>query len=180
MLDPGDGLGPGQPGQGLVAVAGQQQALQVGAQATPLRQGAEQWVEPGGVVLQGARAGGQGRRLVIAAPPLPAPMGQPSTFPPSLNQQTTAMKESVRPLCGHGMITALWRSPLLGTIRVEGSARWCALPIEGGDGQPPTGKAGERFKVACGCQPPRSFWIRAKRYAPGPITCGVCGQDFQP
>ena len=49
-----------------------------------------------------------------------------------------------------------------------------------GDGQQPTGKAGERFKVACGCQPPRSFWIRAKQYAPGPITCGVCGQDFQP
>ena len=49
-----------------------------------------------------------------------------------------------------------------------------------GDGQQPTGKAGERFKVACGCQPPRSFWIRAKQYAPGPITCGVCGQKFQP
>jgi hypothetical protein len=49
-----------------------------------------------------------------------------------------------------------------------------------GDGPQPTGKAGERFKVACGCQPPRSFWIRAKQYTPGPITCGVCGQDFQP
>jgi hypothetical protein len=49
-----------------------------------------------------------------------------------------------------------------------------------GDGQQPTGKAGERFKVACGCQPPRSLWIRAKQYTPGPITCGVCGQDFQP
>jgi hypothetical protein len=48
-----------------------------------------------------------------------------------------------------------------------------------GEGQQPTGKAGERFKVACGCQPPRSFWIRAKQYTPGPITCGVCGQDFQ-
>jgi hypothetical protein len=49
-----------------------------------------------------------------------------------------------------------------------------------GDGQQPTGKAGERFKVACGCQPPRSFWIRAKQYTPGPITCGVCGQDLRP
>ena len=49
-----------------------------------------------------------------------------------------------------------------------------------GEGQQATGKAGERFKVACGCQPPRSFWIRAKQYTPGPITCGVCGQDFQP
>jgi hypothetical protein len=48
------------------------------------------------------------------------------------------------------------------------------------DGQQPTGKTGERFKVACGCQPPRSFWIRAKQYAPGPITCSVCGQKFQP
>ena len=49
-----------------------------------------------------------------------------------------------------------------------------------GDGQQPTPKASERFKVACGCQPPRSFWIRAKQYTPGPICCGVCGQDFQP
>ena len=49
-----------------------------------------------------------------------------------------------------------------------------------GEGQQPTGKTGERFKVACGCQPPRSFWIRAKQYFPGPISCGVCGQDFQP
>jgi hypothetical protein len=49
-----------------------------------------------------------------------------------------------------------------------------------GDGQQPTGKAGERFKVACGCQPPRSFWIRAKQYTPGPITRGICGQDFHP
>ena len=45
-----------------------------------------------------------------------------------------------------------------------------------GDG----GKTGQRFKVTCNCQPPRSFWIRAKQYAPGPITCGVCGQDFRP
>jgi hypothetical protein len=49
-----------------------------------------------------------------------------------------------------------------------------------GDGPPPTGKTGERFKVACGCEPPRSFLVRAKQYTPGPITCGVCGQDFQP
>jgi hypothetical protein len=49
-----------------------------------------------------------------------------------------------------------------------------------GDGQQHTAKAGERFKVACGCQPPRSFWIRAKQYIPGPISCGVCSQDFQP
>jgi hypothetical protein len=28
-----------------------------------------------------------------------------------------------------------------------------------GDGQQSTGKAGERFKVACGCQPPRSFLV---------------------
>jgi hypothetical protein len=31
-----------------------------------------------------------------------------------------------------------------------------------------------------GRQPPRSFWIRARQYTPGPITCGICGQDFQP
>jgi hypothetical protein len=65
-----------------------------------------------------------------------------------------------------------------------GAPRW-PRPRRGqdgqdGDGQQPTGKTGERFKVACGCQPPRSFWIRAKQYTPGPITCGVCGQDFQP
>jgi hypothetical protein len=49
-------LGAGQRGQGLVSVAGQQQALQVGAEAVALRQRGEQGVEPGGVVLQ--RAGG--------------------------------------------------------------------------------------------------------------------------
>ena len=49
-----------------------------------------------------------------------------------------------------------------------------------GDGQQPSGKAGERFKVACGCQPPRSFWIRARQYSPRAISCGVCGPDFQP
>jgi hypothetical protein len=49
-----------------------------------------------------------------------------------------------------------------------------------GDGQQPSGTTSERFKVACGCQPPRLFWIRAKQYTPGPISCGVCGQDFQP
>jgi hypothetical protein len=49
-----------------------------------------------------------------------------------------------------------------------------------GDGQQPTGKTSERFKVVCGRQPPRSFWIRARQYTPGPITCGVRGQDFQP
>jgi hypothetical protein len=49
-----------------------------------------------------------------------------------------------------------------------------------GDGQQPTGKAGERFKVACGCQPPPVVLDAAKQFAPGPITCGVCGQAFQP
>jgi hypothetical protein len=44
----------------------------------------------------------------------------------------------------------------------------------------PTGKASERFKAAYGCQPPRSFWIRAKQYPPGPIIRGICGQDFRP
>jgi pyruvate/2-oxoglutarate dehydrogenase complex dihydrolipoamide dehydrogenase (E3) component len=24
------------------------------------------------------------------------------------------------------------------------------------------------------------IWIRANQYTPGPITCGVCGQAFQP
>jgi hypothetical protein len=49
-----------------------------------------------------------------------------------------------------------------------------------GDGQQPTGKTGERFKVACGCQPPRSFWIRAKQYTPGPITCDIYGRPSNP
>jgi hypothetical protein len=40
--------------------------------------------------------------------------------------------------------------------------------------------AWRRSPSACDCQPPRSFWIRAKQYTPGPISCGVCGQDFQP
>src|SRR5215204_2312155 len=54
-------LGAGQRGQGRVAVAGQQQALQVGAQAAALRQRAKQRVELGGVVLQGAGGGRAGQ-----------------------------------------------------------------------------------------------------------------------
>jgi hypothetical protein len=45
----------------------------------------------------------------------------------------------------------------LGLLRGQGKGQ----DGQDGDGQQPTGKAGERFKVACGCQPPRSFWIRA-------------------
>jgi hypothetical protein len=37
----------------------------------------------------------------------------------------------------------------------------------------------DHWKVACGCQPPRSFWIRAKQYTPGPITCGVRLVDLE-
>src|SRR6266545_2685907 len=59
----GDRLGVGQGGQGLVAIAGQQQALQVVAQAAPLGQRAPQRVEPGGVVLQGAGGGWAGKAL---------------------------------------------------------------------------------------------------------------------
>jgi hypothetical protein len=68
----------------------------------------------------------------------------------------------------------------LGLLGGQGQGQGEGQGGQDGDGQQPTGKAGERFKVACGCQPPRSFWIRAKQYTPGPITCGVCGQDFQP
>ena len=57
MLGPADRLGPGQPGQGLVAIAGQQQPLQVVTEATALGQAREQGVEPLGVVLQRARRG---------------------------------------------------------------------------------------------------------------------------
>ena len=68
----------------------------------------------------------------------------------------------------------------LGLLGGQGKDQEGGVAGQDGDGQQPTGKTGERFKVTCGCQPPRSFWIRAKQYTPGPITCGVCGQDFQP
>jgi hypothetical protein len=42
VLGAGDRLGVGQGGQGLVAITGQQQALQVVAQATALRQAGKQ------------------------------------------------------------------------------------------------------------------------------------------
>jgi hypothetical protein len=57
VLGAGDRLGVGQPGQGLVAVAGQQQAMQVVAEAAALGQAREQGVEPLGVGLQRARRG---------------------------------------------------------------------------------------------------------------------------
>ena len=57
VLGPGDRLGPGQPGQGLVAIPRQQQPLQVVTQAAALGQAREQGVEPLGVVLQRAGRG---------------------------------------------------------------------------------------------------------------------------
>jgi hypothetical protein len=63
MLGAEDRFGAGQGGQGLVAVAWQQQALQVGAQAAALRQRAKQRIELGGVVLQRAGGGWAGQAL---------------------------------------------------------------------------------------------------------------------
>jgi len=60
VLGTGDRLGVGQGGQGLVAVAWQQQALQVVAQAAALRQACEQGVEPSRVGLQRAGCGWAG------------------------------------------------------------------------------------------------------------------------
>jgi hypothetical protein len=60
VLGAGDRLGVGQGGQGLVAIAGQQQALQVVAQTTTLGHACQQRVKPLGVVLQRARSGWAG------------------------------------------------------------------------------------------------------------------------
>ena len=54
VLRPSDRLGPGQPGQGLVAIARQQQALQVVAEAATPSQAREHRIEPLGVVLERA------------------------------------------------------------------------------------------------------------------------------
>jgi hypothetical protein len=51
VLGTGDRLGPGQPGQGLVAVAGLQQAPQVVTEPAALRHACQQRVELDGVVL---------------------------------------------------------------------------------------------------------------------------------
>jgi hypothetical protein len=63
VLGADDRLGADQRGHGLVAVAGQQQPLQVGAQAAALRQPGEQPVKLGGVVLQRAGGGWAGKAL---------------------------------------------------------------------------------------------------------------------
>jgi hypothetical protein len=57
VLGTGDPLGAGQPSQRLVAIARQQQPLQVLAQAAALRQARRQRVEPLGVVLERAGRG---------------------------------------------------------------------------------------------------------------------------
>src|SRR5215208_6873951 len=73
MLGAGDRLGAGQPGQRLVTIAGQQQALEVVTQAAALGQAREQPVELLGVVLQwtgrgraGAAGGHRGGGLLAA------------------------------------------------------------------------------------------------------------------
>src|SRR6266542_1961335 len=73
--------GSGQTGQGLVAVSWQQQALQVGAQAAPLRQPAKQRVELGGVALQGTGGGWAGQALGHRGTSASSRMAQPPAFP---------------------------------------------------------------------------------------------------
>ena len=63
MLGPDDRFGAGQGGQGLAALAWQQQHLQIGTQATALGEPGKQGVELGGVVLQGAGCGWAGQPL---------------------------------------------------------------------------------------------------------------------
>jgi hypothetical protein len=63
VLGTDDRLGARQRGQRLVAVARQQQALQVGAEAAALREPGQQGIEPGGVALQRAGGGGAGMAL---------------------------------------------------------------------------------------------------------------------
>src|SRR5205809_2573407 len=81
MLGADDRLGAGQRGQRLVAVSWQQQALQVGAQAAPLRERAKQRVELGGVVLQGAGGGWAGQALGHRGTSASSADGSASTFP---------------------------------------------------------------------------------------------------
>src|SRR5215218_10987228 len=57
VLSASDRLGAGQPGQGLVAIPREQQALQVVTEAAALGQAAKQAIKRGGVVLQRARRG---------------------------------------------------------------------------------------------------------------------------
>jgi hypothetical protein len=90
MLGTGDRLGPGQPGQRLVAIAGQQQALEIFAEATALGQARPQSIELLGVGLQRARRGrarAAGRHREIGSGG-----GRTVNRPPKPNrsQQTTA------------------------------------------------------------------------------------------
>src|ERR671911_738933 len=62
----------------------------------------------------------------------------------------------------------------------EGKGQEGGQAGQDGDGQQPTGKTGERFKVACGCQPPRSFWIRAKQYTPGQSPAASAAKTSNP
>ena len=80
-----------------------------------------------------------------------------------------------------GVAIRLYRDTFyrLGLLGGQGPGQEGGEAGQDGDGQQPTGKVGERFKVTCGCQPPQSFWIRTKQYTPGLITCGVCGEAFQ-
>jgi hypothetical protein len=65
VLGADDRLGPGQPGQRLVAIPWQQQPLEVITEAAALGQAAKQGVKRCGVGLQWARCRRAGRRLVI-------------------------------------------------------------------------------------------------------------------
>jgi hypothetical protein len=100
VLGPSDRLGPGQPGQGLVPIAWQQQALQVVTQAAALGHACQQRVELGGLALQWARRGlaqTTGRHRRSLAPDGEQDHGQDRPSLPQA-QQTTASAVFLR--CG--------------------------------------------------------------------------------
>jgi hypothetical protein len=82
-------------------------------------------------------------------------------------------------ICG-GAAIRLYRDTFrrLGLLGDQGQGE--GQDTQDGDGQQPTGKAGQRFKVACGCQPPRSFWIQAKQYTPGRSPAGSAARTSNP
>jgi hypothetical protein len=55
---------------------------------------------------------------------------------------------------------------------------------EGGEGEGEgegtgAGTGGRKVRLVCRCDKPRRLWVPASTASAGPITCGVCGHDFE-
>src|SRR5215211_843729 len=157
VLGAGDRLDPGQPGQGLVAIPWQQQAVQIVTQAAALGQTREQGVESLGVSLQRTRrgraaaAGGHRGSSLLAAD---WTMDRTAKAYPNLNKLPVS-RSQVSLLSGGGLVgsgNARGRRPQVGSQDPGAAAHPRGRPDR-------TGGSSRGGRRGAGNNPGRGIWL---------------------